>query len=148
MTNNDESPKKPRAWDQARIKKQKVRMIEALTLNLGIITSACNTVGISRETHYRWTRKDERYRKDCSNTDDVVLDFAESHLHKAMSSGNVSAIKFFLKTKGRKRGYVEFHRIEQTGKIEITNKYDNMSDEELINEAKKAGINTQDIIIE
>ncbi len=88
-------------------------MIEALEKSLGIVTTACKTVGISRETHYRWTREDETYKAAVDSIADIALDFAESQLHKQIQNGEVSSTIFYLKTKGKKRGYVE--RQELTG---------------------------------
>jgi len=92
---------------QDRTKKQKKAMIEALEKSLGIVTTACKIVGISRVTHYQWMQDDEDYNKAVVSLEDVALDFAESKLHKQIDGGNTSATIFYLKTKGRKRGYVE-----------------------------------------
>ena len=47
------------------------------------------------------------------NFQGVALDMAESQLHKQILGGNTSATIFYLKTKGKNRGYVERH--EHTG---------------------------------
>lgn len=82
-------------------------MIEALEKSLGVVTSACKTVGISRQTHYEWYKEDENYRAEVDGISDIALDFAESQLHKQIQNGEVSSTIFYLKTKGKKRGYVE-----------------------------------------
>jgi hypothetical protein len=86
---------------------QKKAMLEALEKSLGIVTKACKMVGISRETHYSWLRNDEKYAAAVSEVGEVALDFAESKLHEKINSGDTTAIIFYLKTKGRERGYVE-----------------------------------------
>jgi hypothetical protein len=49
---------------------------------------------------------------------DVAIDFAESQLHKQIKEGNSTATIFFLKTKGKKRGYVERQEVDvNTGKL-------------------------------
>jgi hypothetical protein len=88
-------------------------MIEALEKSLGVVTTACKTVGISRQTHYEWYREDEAYKAAVDSIADIALDFAESQLHKQIQNGEVSSTIFYLKTKGKKRGYVE--RQELTG---------------------------------
>ncbi len=85
---------------------EKRAMIEALEKSLGIVTTACKTVGISRQTHYNWLN-DPAYKEAVDSIADIALDFAESQLHKQISNGEVSSTIFFLKTKGKKRGYVE-----------------------------------------
>jgi len=86
---------------------KKKAMLEALRSSLGIVTRAADLVGIDRRTHYRWMREDEQYKADVDDLQDVALDFAESRLHKLMDDGNAASIIFYLKTKGRHRGYVE-----------------------------------------
>ena len=44
------------------------------------------------------------------------MDFAETHLHKLIQEGNPAATIFFLKTKGKRRGYVETQDITTDGK--------------------------------
>ena len=85
----------------------KKAMVAALEKSLGIVTAACKSVGISRETHYRWAREDEDYKKAVDDISDIALDFAESQLHKQIQNGEVSSTIFYLKTKGKKRGYIE-----------------------------------------
>ena len=95
----------------------KKAMLEALEKSLGIVTSACKSVDISRETHYRWLREDADYKAAVESLSDVALDFAESQLHKQIKDGNSTATIFFLKTKGKKRGYVERQEFDvSTGK--------------------------------
>tara|TARA_R100000951_G_scaffold114462_1_gene119393 strand:- start:1211 stop:1591 length:381 start_codon:yes stop_codon:yes gene_type:complete len=90
----------------------KKAMIEALEKSLGIVTTACKKVGIARDTHYRWYREDDEYKKQVDDISNVVLDFAESQLHLQIQKENTSATIFFLKTKGKERGYVEKKEIE------------------------------------
>ena len=42
-----------------------------------------------------------------SDQKEAILDFAESKLKQEINDGNITAIIFFLKTKGKIRGYVE-----------------------------------------
>ena len=38
-------------------------MLEALEKSLCVVTTACKTVGIDRQTHYNWMNKDLKYKK-------------------------------------------------------------------------------------
>ena len=87
-------------------------MLEALEKSLGIVSTACKMVDISRQTHYAWLKADEEYKSAVNSIQDGVLDFAESHLYKLVKEGNPAATIFFLKTKGKKRGYIERQEIE------------------------------------
>jgi len=91
----------------------KKNMLEALEKTLSIVSTACKMVGISRNTHYRWLKEDPQYEASVTELHNVVLDFAESHLHLQIKEGSVPATLFLLKTIGKKRGYVE--RQEITG---------------------------------
>ena len=93
----------------------KKAMIKALSETRGIVTTACKTVGISRETHYKYVREDEDYKLAVESVEGIALDEAESELFKLIAEGNVVAILFYLKTKGKKRGYTE--KIEIDGKL-------------------------------
>tara|TARA_R110000765_G_scaffold231124_2_gene334493 strand:- start:666 stop:1049 length:384 start_codon:yes stop_codon:yes gene_type:complete len=85
----------------------KKQMVEALEKSLGIVTSACKNVGIARETHYKWLRVDIKYKEEVESIEGIALDFAESQLHQQIKRGEVSSTIFYLKTKGKHRGYIE-----------------------------------------
>lgn len=91
----------------------KKAMIEALEKSLGVVTTACKNVGIARNTHYLWMREDEEYREEVNAIENIALDFVESQLFKNIKDGKTSEMIFYLKTKGKKRGYIE--RQEITG---------------------------------
>lgn len=88
-------------------------MLQQLEAALGNVTVACRVVGINRWTHYDWYKSDEEYRKLVDEISDVTLDWAERKLHNLIDQGDTTATIFFLKTKGKKRGYVE--RQEMSG---------------------------------
>ena len=96
----------------------KKAMIEALEKSLGIVTTACKQVGIARQTHYEWYREDAEYKAAVDGIADIALDFAESKLHKSIEGGSDTATIFYLKTKGKKRGYVERQEIQHEGSSE------------------------------
>lgn len=100
-------------------------MLKALQSTLGVVTTACEIVGIDRGTHYLWMNNDEEYKAQVESLSDLAIDFAESQLfelikgaHREVSTPdgeviriqdapNTSATIFYLKTRGKKRGYVE-----------------------------------------
>ena len=91
----------------------KKAMLEALEQSLGIVTSACKKVGIGRTTHYEWLKTDEDYKKAVNSIEDIALDFAESQLHLQIQEGSTTSTIFYLKTKGKKRGYIERTEVQQ-----------------------------------
>tara|TARA_R100000734_G_C3281985_1_gene75405 strand:- start:191 stop:547 length:357 start_codon:yes stop_codon:yes gene_type:complete len=88
-------------------------LIEALEKSLGVVTTACKQVGIGRTTFYNYYNEDKEFAKKVDDIENVALDFAESQLHKQIQDGSTAATIFLLKTRGKKRGYVE--RQEITG---------------------------------
>ena len=116
FTHPDVTQRKIKEQKTAHMEQQKKQMLEALERSLGIVTTACNAAGIGRTTHYRWMKDDPEYKQAVKDIDNRTLDFAESHLHKLIKEGNPAATIFFLKTKGKARGYVERQEIEMAEK--------------------------------
>ena len=92
---------------------KKKAMIEALEKSLGVVTSACKNVGIGRTTFYEWLKDDIDFAQKVKDIDNIALDFVESELYKQIKEGSTVSTIFYLKTKGKKRGYIE--RQEITG---------------------------------
>jgi|TARA_R100000084_G_C4587428_1_gene116765 predicted DNA-binding transcriptional regulator AlpA len=86
---------------------KKETILSALESSLGVVTTACKKTGIPRSTFYKWLKEDEIFAKKVKDIENVSLDFAESKLFEQMADNNTSATIFYLKTKGRKRGYWE-----------------------------------------
>lgn len=95
-----------------KIQHTKKALIEALEKSLGVVTTACKLVGVNRSTFYQYVKDDPEFAEAVKDIDDVTIDFAESQLHKQIKDGNTTATIFYLKTKGKKRGYVEKTEID------------------------------------
>ena len=93
---------------------KKNALIEALEKSLGVVTSACKTVGIGRTTYYDWYNNDKEFKKKVDELQNVALDFAESKLHNQIADNNTTATIFYLKTKGRQRGYTDKSELDIT----------------------------------
>lgn len=89
----------------------KRNLLKALEKSLGVVTTACKHCDCSRETFYKYLREDKDFKDKVEDISNIALDFAESQLHKQIKAGVTSATIFYLKTKGKSRGYVE--RVEQ-----------------------------------
>ena len=100
--------------EQKRTQVNKQKLIEALESSLGIVTEACEKAELSRTQHYKWYKEDEEYRKAVDSIENKFIDFAETHLKNQIASGSVQATAFFLRTRGRKRGYAEKQDIDIT----------------------------------
>jgi len=71
------------------------------------ITAACAALNITRQTFYSRKAKSKKLQELVDEADESLLDFAESKLVEHINDGDVTSLIFFLKTKGKKRGYVE-----------------------------------------
>ena len=97
-------------------KVRKKAMIAALEASLGIVTKACESVGMVRNTHYDWMRDDPEYKQAVESVQDMAIDYAESALFNQIGSGNATSTIFFLKCRGRDRGYVDKQEIDMSVK--------------------------------
>lgn len=95
-----------------RTEQHKKQVLQALEKSLGIVTQACKIANIGRTQFYTWLREDPEFAQAVKEVESIVLDFAESQLHKQINEGNTTATIFFLKTKGKNRGYIERQQIE------------------------------------
>jgi hypothetical protein len=111
-TQNDTIKKERKATEL-----QKNALIEALEASLGVVSTAVKMVGLHRATFYEWVKNDPEFKQAVDDITENALDFAETALHSKIRGGDTTAIIFYLKTKGKKRGYVEKTEYEftQTG---------------------------------
>jgi hypothetical protein len=96
----------------------KKSLLQALEKSLGVVTTACKIVDCNRSTFYKYYNNDKEFRASVDELQNMTLDFVESQLHKQIKDGNTTATIFYLKTKGKKRGFVERQEIQMDGSIE------------------------------
>ena len=97
----------------AKTKKEFIRIFKANACN---IKATCEAFGIDRSTYYDWMAKYQAFNSSVEEAKEGLIDDAESALLRNILEGNVTAQIFFLKTKGRERGYIEHHNIDHTTK--------------------------------
>ena len=93
---------------------KKKAVLVALESSLGVVTSACAKAGIGRTQFYNWMKEDPAFKQQVDELENVAFDFVESQLYKQIQDNNTAATIFWLKTKGKNRGYSE--RTEITGR--------------------------------
>lgn len=104
------------------IQRDKTKLLESLKDSSGIITYACEKAGISRQTYYRWYREDPEFKARADDISELQIDVAEASLLKKIQKGDTAAIIFYLKTKGKDRGYSERREVVVPGGIDINQK--------------------------
>lgn len=95
---------------------RKKDLIKALTKHLGLISYACEDANVSVKTYYLWLANDPEFKETVEQISEKQQDFVEKALITNIREGNASSIQFYLKTKGRKRGYQERQEIELSSK--------------------------------
>jgi len=71
------------------------------------ISATCTALNIDRKTLIAWRSNDENLDEKMTELEESLIDFSESKLMEQINDGNLTAIIFHLKTKGKKRGYTE-----------------------------------------
>jgi hypothetical protein len=118
---------------------KKETMLKCLKQSMGIVSTASEKANISRKTHYEWYNSDPEYAAQVDAINESCIDFAESKLMELINGAkhevatakgevlqvqdgpNPTACIFYLKTKGKKRGYVEKSELDVGGNgINIT----------------------------
>lgn len=89
------------------MEENKQKFLEALNASYGIIAEACEAMHIGRSTFYRWYKSDEEFKEQVDNVTETQIDYVESKLIRNITAGDTTAIIFYLKTKGKARGYSE-----------------------------------------
>jgi len=119
--------------------KKKEFMLQCLKQSMGIVSHACEKADTARATHYEWYNNDQDYAAQVDAIQESCIDFAESKLMELINGAkhevatakgevlqvqdgpNPTACIFYLKTKGKKRGYVEKSELDVQGSgINIT----------------------------
>lgn len=101
-----------------KVENKKTQLLEALERNLGLVTPSCKNVGISRNQYYIYYNTDPAFKKAVDDINEITLDFAENQLLKKIKEGSERSILFYMKYKGRNRGYNE--RLEIEGTLDIS----------------------------
>lgn len=104
----------------------KKRVLECLIEKRGIVSEACRAAGIARSTFYLWCSEDAEFKAATEDAQEEAIDYVEGKLFERISGVKIqrgidsdgneiiydqspsdTAIIFYLKTKGKKRGYIE-----------------------------------------
>jgi hypothetical protein len=101
------SKQQPEVW--------KKKLLDALERSLGVVSPACNEVGISRDRFYTYYNEDETFRKRVDEIQNYQLDFVENQLFNKIREGSEKSILFYMRFKGKNRGYVDRQELEHKG---------------------------------
>lgn len=111
-----------------------VNVLVSLYLNYGVIQDACISSSIGRSTFYMWKNTYNEFYELVQEIEESFLDQAEGKIRSKIEEGDTACLIFYLKTKGRSRGYNEKVEIDTTI---VDKSMKEMSNEEL---ERNAGI--------
>ena len=85
----------------------KAEVIEAIRVSGGFVTEAAKKLNCTPATVYNYIDRFPEIKQIREAISESYLDFAESQLIQLIKEKDFSAICFFLKCKGKARGYIE-----------------------------------------
>lgn len=116
----------------------KKKFLEVLDNSRGIISTACASMNnMSRQTYYNWLKNDEEFKEAAEDVQENAIDFVESKLFEKINGITIldkveggeevtyrlppsdTAIIFYLKTKGKKRGYIERMEVDDVTPVKL-----------------------------
>ena len=95
-------------------RKKTKEFLELLKKNSGNIRKTCEEYGIPRQYFYSWM-KDAEFSQSVKDIEDDVFDMVEEKLIELIKKGEYRAIEFYLKTKGKNKGYATNNEVEVAG---------------------------------
>lgn len=134
MAVNKTTHTKKAETQSAKMAHNKAALLKALRTSRGIVTSACDAVGLTRKTYYDYYNSDPEFKREADDVQETAIDFVEGQLFDQIQKGIPASTLFYLKTKAKHRGYIERTEVSHTGSIPVAAK---LSDEakDKINEA-------------
>lgn len=73
----------------------------------GMLSVAARKLGTSVRTVKTFVEQDPLCKTAAEEADEMLLDFAEAKLFQKIKAGDIASIIFYLRTKGKGRGYTE-----------------------------------------
>jgi len=109
-------PDKSKRALPSQTEQNKTKLLKVLQKNQGLVSTACDEVGVSVEFYYYHYNKDLEFKAQVDIINEKVIDFAESKLYEKIAEGSENSIHFILRYRGRKRGYSNSVDITSDGK--------------------------------
>ena len=97
----------------------KEAFIIAYKENFGNITISCEASGVGRTQYKTWLKDDPDFAKRLAEIEpeEIMLDFGEQKLMERIARGDTLATMFLLKTRGKRRGYIEKTEVSHEGDV-------------------------------
>lgn len=89
------------------IEQKKKAALELHYKHMGNVSATCAALGIGRTMFYNWKKDDKAFAEAIDNVTEFCIDHVEDKLMSQINNGDTTAIIFYLKTIGKRRGYIE-----------------------------------------
>jgi hypothetical protein len=96
--------------------------LEVLAEKKGLIATTCQSVGITKRTYYNWYNNNPEFKEAADAISDMQVEDVVSEFMKKIQGGDITAMIFYLKTKGRKLGFSEKDENETANNIKRVNR--------------------------
>ena len=101
---------------------EKEPILEAIKDSAGIVSTIAKRLGVDWHTAEKYINEYDECKQALSNESEKVIDLAETKLIGAIQNSDMQTVRWFLATKGKRRGYTD--RLELTGADGENIKYD------------------------
>ena len=88
------------------------QVVAALQQSGGIMAHAARKLGLDRSTLHQRIHENQHLKDALDEAKETNLDVAETKLMQAINKGELAAVFFYLKTQGKRRGYIERHEFD------------------------------------
>ena len=92
---------------------------KAIKGSAGLYTQIAKKLGCEWHTAKTYVNMHEETKEMFDNEEQKILDLAENKLIENINDNDNTAIIFYLKTKGKQRGYIEKQEIQHSGEFKI-----------------------------
>jgi hypothetical protein len=92
---------------------------KALFANYGNMAAAAQALGTTRQNVYQRVKRSKELQQARDEAIEQSIDLAENSLLSQIRDKNTAATIFFLKTIGKKRGYIEPQHLVHSGELDV-----------------------------
>jgi predicted transcriptional regulator len=88
------------------------QLLAAIVGSRGVVSTIAERLGMNWHTVRHAIDENEKAREALAAEEESALDFVENKAYERIEAGDGTMIRFYLATKGKKRGYTYEERIE------------------------------------
>jgi len=89
----------------AKLKLTRLKIMESLKATHGIKKYMCEVLGVNRQTLYRYLKSNPELESEMQEHLESITDIAEFNLIESIKKGDPWAVRYWLSTRGKHRGY-------------------------------------------